>query len=177
MKINFVTCRADSILRDWIGHIGAPLLFLRNDSRLRWPMAITLDAAAFDKASLQVPQVSAADHRPPCAFSGLKIRPINHRRQRRMSCRGFSKRSGEENQLHAEPDQENCSNNDSVTRAHNGPPVANTCTRGPAASAIQTDIDCRKVILPTDGTRLPIVRGGDFGRSPFCRQHSSERSA
>jgi hypothetical protein len=35
----------------------------------------------------------------------------------------FSNRSGEESQLQAEPDQDNCHNSDSVMHAHNGPPT------------------------------------------------------
>jgi hypothetical protein len=45
----------------------------------------------------------------------------------------------------------------------------------PAASAIQVNPDQKENFVPTDGTRLPIDRSGDFGASPFLRQLSGKQ--
>src|SRR6266550_6271596 len=66
------------------------------------------------------------------------------------ACVRFSRRSREESQLQAEPDQDDCNNSDSVMRAHEVLRLLVLGMRMPAASAIQKiQMLKRSVCLPT----------------------------
>src|SRR5436190_8229940 len=66
------------------------------------------------------------------------------------ACVRFSRRSREESQLQAEPDQDNCNNSDSVMRAHKVLRLQVPGIRVPAASAIRTNPNVEAILcLPT----------------------------
>jgi hypothetical protein len=48
---------------------------------------------------------------------------------------------------------------------------------GPATSGIQAKYVFEIDFVPTEGTRLPINRSGDFGRLPFSGQLSGKQCA
>src|SRR5258707_13932274 len=72
----------------------------------------------------------------------------------------YSNRSGEENQLQDEPDQDSCHNSDSVMCAHNGPPVANAMDAGASGLRTRTSNQLLNVILCQ-----PMAPGCQFATS------------
>jgi hypothetical protein len=61
----------------------------------------------------------------------------------------FSRRSREESQLQAEPDQDNCNNSDGVMHAHNGSPVANALNAGGFRDTNRHQLPNAILCLPT----------------------------